>query len=100
MNIKITRPGYIYGCYKLLDGQVNEIVRRYNEGERAADLAEEFGVTTKTVLKYIRNGGRPRKDRTVYNGKRHIAPVDWANTWFSNRRDIHWDNKDIRGMGD
>lgn len=37
------------------DLQILSIIKRYNEGdERAATLAEEFGVTPKTILKYIR----------------------------------------------
>lgn len=43
------------GCFKLSDKQVIEIVQRYNAGERAQALADEFGVSCGAVLKYIRN---------------------------------------------
>lgn len=42
---------------RVSDEQVQEAARRYRAGESAPALATEFGVTTSTLTKYLRNAG-------------------------------------------
>lgn len=48
---------------KLTSNQTRSIISRYNKGDTAAKLADEFNVSTATMIRWLKNEGvemRPR----------------------------------------
>lgn len=50
------QPVYLRGVRRIIDVPV-EVARRYDAGERPTDLADEFGVTVRTVRRWLRETG-------------------------------------------
>ena len=78
---------------KLIDAQVEEILRRYQEGERARTLGEEFGVHEKTVLVYVRlNKDRGEGDKVIRTENPRRRPHFKATFDYNTER--YFDNMD------